>query len=305
MTGEFDFIRDRLAPLATSKNALGLADDIALIPDGKLITSMDMLVAGRHFRPHDPYDTVAQKLLGANVSDIVAKGARPVAYMLSCAWSSPIDADAQDLFVGGLKVAQDKWGLSLLGGDTVSTDGDAAFSVTIFGECLNEKPVLRSGARAGQSVWVSGTLGDAALGLQYPYIDQALDQVYLLPNPPIDAAQTIADCASASIDISDGLTADAQHIADQSGCRIVLNKTALPLSQSARMVLANAPEAWPLIWSGGDDYQTLLTADDAHADALLKAGFTKIGVVEEGGAEVTLKDRDVVIDTSQAGYRHF
>ncbi len=308
MSGEFDFIREKLAPLAKGEGALALSDDVALLldQDGPLITSMDMMVAGRHFRPTDPYDTIAQKILRANLSDIVAKGARPVGYLLSCAWQHPINKDHMDLFVAGLAAAHDRWaGLELLGGDTVTTDGPACFSVTIFGACLGQGPVLRSGAKPGQQIWVSGNLGDAALGLQYPYIDGALDRAYLLPDPPIAAAEVIANCGAASIDLSDGLLADAGHIARQSGCKLVINKSALPLSNAARILLANAPEAWPLIWSGGDDYQTLLTADLNKADQLEKAGFTLIGKVEEGEGVVLLDAEGRPIETAQSGFSHF
>ncbi len=306
MTGEFDFIKDKLAPLATAEGAMGLSDDVALLlADGSpLITSMDMMVAERHFRASDPYDTVAQKLLGANVSDIVAKGARPHSYLLSCAWPLPVDEVQQDAFVEGLKIAQDRWGLSLLGGDTVTTDGPACFSVTIFGICLGAGPVLRSRAKPGQQVWVTGTLGDAALGLNYPYIDGALDRAYLLPNPPVDQAAVIAEHAAASIDVSDGLLADAGHIANQSGCKLVLNKEALPLSNAARILLADTPEAWPLIWSGGDDYQALVCADTDKADHFREAGLTLIGSVELG-VGVTLFDNGVPVETGQGGFSHF
>lgn len=306
MSGEFDFIRDKLAPLATGAEAFGLSDDVALLcaDSGPLITSMDMMVAGRHFRAHDPYDMVARKLIAANVSDIIAKGANPIAYMLSCAWQSPQDETRMDAFVTGLKTAQTEWDISLLGGDTVTTDGPESFAVTIFGSCLGQGPVLRSGAGPGQQVWVSGTLGDAALGLNYPHIDGVLDRAYLLPDPPANAAEVIAQHAAASIDISDGLIADAGHIAKQSGCQLILHKEALPLSNAARLLLANAPEAWPLIWSGGDDYQALVCADADKAEQFGTAGFTLIGEVEEGEG-VTLLDNGQQIDVGQGGFTHF
>lgn len=307
MSGEFDFIREKLAPLATVGEALGLTDDVALLHAdvGPLITSMDMMVAGRHFRHTDPYDTVAQKLLAANVSDIVAKGAKPVAYMLSCAWAQPVDDAQMDRFVDGLGLAQAKWGLTLLGGDTVTTDGPASFTVTIFGTPFGDGPILRSGAKPGQQVWVSGTLGDAALGLHYPHIDGALDRAYLTPLPPFDAAEVIAKHGTASIDLSDGLLADGAHIADQSGCKLVLNKAALPLSNAARLLLANAPEAWPLIWSGGDDYQTLVCAPPESATHFQQAGFTLIGDVQVGEGVVLLDIDGQEITAGQDGFTHF
>ena len=265
--GEFEFIARRLRPLATTPGALALTDDAALLDPAagrQLVLTKDAMVAGVHFLPDDPPGQIAQKLLRVNLSDLAAMGAAPLGYLLALARPKEISDAWLDEFCAGLAADNAAFGIALLGGDTVSTPGPLTLSLTAIGEVPTGSALLRSGAGPGDDVWVSGTLGDAALGLKV--LQGALDvtepartfliERYRLPQPRLALGQALRGIASAAIDVSDGLVADLGHILETSGVGAALHADALPLSEAAR----DLPGARDAALAGGDDYELLFTA---------------------------------------------
>lgn len=314
--GEFEFIAAYLAKLAGAE-ALDLKDDVALWtpPHGQdVVLSMDTLVEGVHF-PTGQFDAkLAQKLLRVNISDIVAKGATPIGYLLSLCLSETIDETALQSFCKGLELDQAKYGLQLWGGDTTRTTGICVLNLTIIGTVPQGQTVQRSTASVGDVVCVTGTIGDAYLGLQTVLgalkPDAELRCAYDLPDPPYELRNEIQKYASAALDISDGLIADAAHLAKASAVALQLDLSTMPISPSAHnWVEAQAEEtkAWIVLATGGDDYQTLMTLSaSAYKQAMrVNMPITKIGLVVEG-LGVTCHDgrgHELVID--KAGYTHF
>jgi thiamine-monophosphate kinase len=318
---EFDLIRRYFAPLATSPGADGLRDDVAEVArleDGtRLIATKDAIVEGIHFLPSDPLDTVARKLVRVNVSDIIAKGARPDGALLALIW--PKGRAAQDLesFAAALGADLEHWGAHLLGGDTTGTDGPLTLSLTLFGRCGARGPVRRSGARPGDDVWVSGTIGDGWLGLQAAKgafgalneQDRAfLTARYRVPAPPpLAVADLVLMHASASVDVSDGLAADAGHIAEASSVGIVVRTTDVPLSAAGRGFLTNPKADLMALLTGGDDYQTLFTAPWSARDAIAGSGLdvSRIGkVIQEKGVHL-LDSAGNELLAPKVGWSHF
>ncbi|HEX6842168.1 MAG TPA: thiamine-phosphate kinase [Stellaceae bacterium] len=320
--GEFERIRRFFAPLA-APGALGLRDDAALIdgPDGQhYVLTADAIVEGVHFLSDDPPAQVAQKLLRVNLSDLAAKGAEPVGYLLVTALPRARGEAWLEAFAAGLAADQESFGIGLLGGDSTATDGPATLSVTALGRVASGRAVLRSGARAGDGVYVSGTLGDAALGLQALRGELAgttaqardfLAERYRLPQPRLALGQRLVGIAHAMIDISDGLVADLGHIAEASGVSAVIEAALLPLSAPARAVIAAEPLRLSAALSGGDDYELLFTAASDAGAALtaladeLGLPLTKIGRIETGSSVEVLDDNGEVLALPVTGYRHF
>jgi thiamine-monophosphate kinase len=314
---EFDTIERLFRPLAPCPEARGLADDVAVLPSRPghdLILTKDAIVEGVHFLPDDAPELVARKLLRVNLSDLAAKGAEPFGYLLAVAWSPRWGWREREAFAAGLAQDQSIFGVVLLGGDTVSTPGPFTASVTALGYAPAGRTVPRSGARPGDRVLVSGAIGDGWLGLAAargsldlpPAAVAYLADRYRLPRPRVDLAPAVLDAASASADVSDGLLADAGHIAKASGVALSLELGAMPISDEARAWMAgqsDEAEALVALASGGDDYQIVCTAPPADAERLRSHGFADIGVVEEGtGVSVAFAGRRVV--ASRSGWRH-
>lgn len=317
---EFSIIDKLFKPLAGfAREARGLLDDVAVIAgDGAqdLVITTDALVAGVHFFEHDPLDLVARKLMRVNLSDIVAKGATPYGYTLITAWPRGTSyADKQD-FVRGLKADQDRFGLSLFGGDTVSTFGPLHVSMTLFGRVPPGRAVSRLGARPGDKLLVSGYIGQGYLGLKALQGDligvshaDANDVIsaYHLPEIRADLAPCVRDHARASMDISDGLLADADHMARANRLMIRIDLNAVPTSLAARAAMGAGMSPVELV-TGGDDYQILCAADELGTKALLAAGFYEIGVClglsedTPAGAELWADGRR--IEVAVKGYSH-
>lgn len=321
---EFSLIERLFEPLA-GPEGLGLRDDAAMLtplPGHDLVLTKDAIAEGRHYLSSDPPDTVAKKLLRVNLSDLAAKGATPRGYLLSCAWSAETPLDWMEVFAGGLKDDQSKFGLSLWGGDTIRVSGPSVFSLTAIGDVPSGQMVTRAGAVAGDDLWVTGTIGDAALGLlaargEYQDIDQDdrdyLISRYRIPQPPIAFGGKLVGVASAALDVSDGLLGDLEHIcsASQVGARV--NRSAIPLSQGFAKCLASDEKYWELVYGGGDDYQILFAASskqrsviESHAG---EAGIRvhRIGALTDdhvNGVQVAGSDGQVQ-QFSQWGYRHF
>lgn len=326
---EFSIIDEVFAPLSDrADGALRLKDDVAQLPASEYIVSKDILVAGVHFREKDALDLVARKLLRANLSDLAAKGARPAGYFLGCTWPKEIKRSDVELFAQGLKEDQDAFRIGLFGGDTTrhrKAKMPLVLSATIFGTPPRQGIVTRAGAAAGDDLYVTGTIGDAGLGLRA--LDrkmkmstehkELLTTRYLLPEPRLTIGSALSGLASATIDVSDGLIADCVHLIAASGplLRAQLFAQSIPLSAPAAAWLENqdsTDRAFEELVTAGDDYEILFTAPQSMrrsvemAANVAKTPVARIGNIEAGENSVTLLNADgETIDISQSGYNHF
>ncbi|MDF1790647.1 MAG: thiamine-phosphate kinase [Thalassobaculaceae bacterium] len=322
--GEFDRIARFFAPLAAgAPGAFGLTDDAAVLPatapDQEWVVTVDALVSGVHFLPDDPPELVARKALRVNLSDLAAMGASPSGYTLALALPKDLTAPEVwlEAFSRGLAGDQAEFGVHLLGGDSVSTPGPITISITAFGLVDRGRILRRSTAAPGQDLWVSGTIGDSALGL---YAAQGrlssdfgdLADRYRLPIPRVALGPRLVGVASAAMDVSDGLLQDAGHLAARSGCRISIDAPAVPLSESVAKLVSDDPNLFAQVLQGGDDYELLFTAPAEARDALLAAGrdagvsVTRIGRVESGtGVEVLDRNGTPLDGLAARGWRHF
>jgi len=296
--------------------ALGLLDDAAILPSRtgfELVVTTDVMVEGVHFLAEDPADLIARKLLRVNLSDLAAKAAAPYGYLLTVAWSPAWSEERRAAFARGLGEDQAAFGLKLFGGDTVSTPGPMSAGATLFGWVEAGRAVLRSGARPGDVVLVSGTIGDGWLGLQAARGDLDLTMAertylawrYRLPEPRLGLRQALARHASAAADVSDGLLADLGHIGEASGVGIEIDLDQLPLSDAA----AHWSGDILTLAAGGDDYEIVCTAPPSKvgpltADAAAAgAPMTVIGgVVAGNGVATRLRGHAVAAD--RQGWRH-
>ncbi|UFN50755.1 thiamine-phosphate kinase [Roseomonas sp. OT10] len=316
---EFQRIARHFAPLA-GEGALGLADDAALLdpPPGRvLVLAADAVVEGVHYLPDDPPDTVSRKLLRTNLSDLAAMGAEPLAYLLTTAWTRGTGEATVAAFAAGLAEDQRRFGLSVLGGDTVSTAGPATHSLTILGTVPPGQALRRAGARPGDALWVSGSIGDGALGLAVLRGEVPADAAghlarrYRLPEPRLALGVALRGIARAAMDVSDGLVQDLGHLCRAGGCGAVLETARVPLSDPARGVVAEDAAWLPRLLAGGDDYELLFAAAPEDSAAVEAAGraagvpVTRIGRFLAGPAEVTLHDsRGATWTLDRQGWSH-
>jgi len=350
---EFEVIRTLFAPMARHPGARGLSDDAAVLPaDGDLVVTTDAIVEGVHFLPHDPIATVAMKAVRVNVSDLIGKGARPVAGLITLIWPRNRSVDDLTLFAEAIQGELEHFGIQLLGGDTTSTPGPLTVSITLFGAPLGARTPARADAQAGEDVWIAGgELGSAWMGLQLRTGAMTLDDLrrgrdeaaaraeseamaasmppalvlpgeafdaeagwlmstYLAPLLHTECAEVVARFARASMDVSDGLWADAAKLAAASGVAIRIEANAIPFSAPAARWAQTGGDFRKLI-SGGDDYVVLFTAAPAARPALeeleaqAQLGLARIGVVE-AGAGVSVVDRNgvAVPPPAEAGHAH-
>lgn len=326
--GEFGRIARLFRPLAAGlPGARGLLDDagVLAVPTGRdLLVTTDAMVEGVHYLPGEPADRLARKLLRVNLSDLAAMGAVPLAYTLTTALPKDLDPRWLDRFASGLAADQALWGCALLGGDSVSTPGPPLVSLTLFGHAAPGGAVPRDGARPNDRVWVSGTVGDAALGLiaardgiagLSPADADALTDRYHLPTPRLALGAGLVGRASAMLDLSDGLFGDLGHLCRASGGRASgvgaeIAQTALPFSPAARAALALQPALAETALAGGDDYELLFTAGPEHdaalADLAARTGtpLTAIGRITDGGG-IRLHDAAGRSRPPPAGWTHF
>ena len=292
MTGRYsedELIATLFAPLAGAA-ALGLKDDAALLPPigDPLAVTADMLVAGVHFFADDPPALIAKKALRVNLSDLAAKAATPLGFLLSIALPPDWTNDWLAAFAQGLGEDARVFHAPLLGGDTTATLGPLTIAITAFGAA--PRFISRTGAQPGDGVYVSGTIGDAALGLrlrQDPVLGAALSTVeqeallsrYLLPTPRLDLVDLLRAGASAAMDVSDGLTGDLAKLTRASGVSARVEVARMPLSAAGQALTAHAPALLEVALTGGDDYEILFTA---HPGFMPPAGVVRIGEIVAG-----------------------
>jgi thiamine-monophosphate kinase len=313
MTSETAFIAS-LRSLASHPAARGLLDDAAVLESGgsALVLTHDMIVEGVHFLAGDPPGDVAWKLLAVNLSDLAAKGAKPVGVLLGYSLS---DSAWDAAFVAGLGSALRGFGIALLGGDSVAIPAGAprTFGLTAVGEASGPVP-SRSGASAGDLLWVTGTIGDAGAGLRIAKGELAgsdsLVERYRLPRPRLEAGQALAPLVSAMMDVSDGLLIDASRLAEASGLAAAIELDAVPLSDG--LLEACGTDRAPRLEAvtAGDDYELLFTTAEERAPAILGLAdslglpISRIGRMESG-AGISLEDRDGTVPVpARLGYEH-
>jgi len=305
---EFELIARLFAPLATAPGAFGLTDDAALLParaGHELIATTDALVEGVHFLSEDSPDSIAKKALRVNLSDLAAKGAEPAAYLLALSLPARLDLAWLEEFARGLGEDQQAFGIALFGGDTTSTPGPLTLAITAFGFVPVGGMIRRAGAKPGDGVYVSGSIGDAGGGLavlQGGSGPAELVERYRLPMPRLALGLALRGIASAALDVSDGLIADLGHIAEVSGVRIVVEAARIPRSPALRALWGDGNEAILRAATAGDDYEIAFTVPPRDE---IPAGVSRIGVVEKGAGIVLLDAEGREIAVPRAGYRHF
>ena len=320
---EFDLIAALFAPLSDAAHGLNLKDDAARLrpdPGHDLIVTTDALVAGVHFFPDDSPADIARKALRVNLSDVVAKGAVPRFYLLALALPDAIDDAWLEGFAAGLAADREAYGVILIGGDTVATPGPLTLTVTAFGQVREGMALHRGAAQPDDRIFVTGSIGDAALGLQVRRggldrlpgaMRDALLRRYLLPDPRTAVGPRLVALAHAAMDVSDGLVGDLGHICRASGLGAEILADLVPRSAAAHEALMLDPGLQEAMLTGGDDYEILFTAPADRAPALAEiAAGTGVRITEIG--RMAAHDRVTVwgpnrqpLRFANAGHRHF
>lgn len=329
---EDDLIACYFAPLAGAGGLL-LKDDAALVqptPGHDLVVTVDALVAGVHFFADDPPASIARKALGVNLSDLAAKGARPVGFLLTLALPADWTPDWLADFAHGLGQAAGEGACPLLGGDTVRTPGPLTLSITAFGEVPAGRMVRRTTAQPGDVILVSSTIGDAALGLKVhgpakpawigmlkPDECAHLIDRYLHPRPRLALSEALRANATAAMDVSDGLAGDAAKMMRASDVSAVIDLDRVPLSAAARAAVMADPSCLMLAMTGGDDYEILCTAPAAAVAALCAMAqkvdilLHPIGTVQDnknrqaGASTTQYRLNGAVIELDRGSFSHF
>ncbi|MDP6565492.1 MAG: thiamine-phosphate kinase [Alphaproteobacteria bacterium] len=317
--GEFDLIRRHFAPLAKGvEAALGLTDDAAVLTPTagrQLVLTADAMIAGVHFLADDPAADVGAKLLRVNLSDLAAMGAAPLGYLMTTAWPGDLSESWIADFAAGLAADQAEFGIGLLGGDTVSTDGPLSLSLTAIGDLPAGTALRRDGAKAGDLIYLSGRVGDAGVGLHLRQdaivVAEGEDRAHAVerfhrPRPRLALGQALRGLASACIDVSDGLVADLGHLARASGVGAAVELARVPLSP-----LAGAIGGPAVAITAGDDYELLFTVPTS-AEARMNQAVASAGVAIQcigrivAGADVAVVDGEGrPLELPSTGYRHF
>jgi thiamine-monophosphate kinase len=322
LSAEDRLIADLFAPLATHPGALKLSDDAAFLtpaPGTDVVLTTDAVVGGVHFFPDDDARDVARKALRVNLSDLAAKGAAPLGFLVSLAVAKDTGADWLKRFALGLREDAEAYKCPLFGGDTVRTPGPVTVSVTMAGSVPAGSMVRRAGAKPGHRVFVTGTIGDAALGLVLrkgaawtltaAQRDHLLGR-YLLPQPRNALAEAVRAYASAAMDVSDGLAGDLAKLCRVSGVAAAIDAAAVPLSEAACAAIAIDPAIRETALTGGDDFEVLCTVPEPVASAFVSAAqaaqvpVAEIGVIEPGeGAHVFDGTRELTF--KRLAFSHF
>lgn len=325
-SGEDSLIARYFKPLVTEAGALALTDDAAVLAtDGEdLVITTDAIVEGVHFLPTDPPDTLARKALRVNLSDLAAKGAVPAGFVLTLALRSK-DESWLEAFTAALGEDARDFACPLFGGDTVSTPGPLMISVTAFGRVPKGGMVRRAGATDGDLVIVTGTIGDAALGLDLltggkvarsgalnEAQSAALIARYRVPLPRNRLALAVRQWATAAMDVSDGLAGDLEKLCGVSGVAADIELARVPLSSPAAAALAAGAACLESLIAGGDDYEVLCTVPERHFEAFRTAAdgasipVSVIGRVGGRGSGVRFLDQEgAEITLSRRSYSHF
>jgi len=325
-SGEDRLIARYFAPLATHPGALGLTDDAAVItapPGCDLVVTTDGVIAGVHFFPDDPPDKISRKVLRMNLSDLAAKGAKPIGFLLSVALPAKADEAWLAAFAAGLGEDATHYGCPLLGGDTDRTPGPISASVTAFGSVPHGAMVRRSTAKIGDCVVVTGTIGDSALGVrlrrdeslaqQWRLTDAMkshLKQRYLLPEPRNALAEAVLRHGTAAMDVSDGLVGDLAKLCRASGVAAEIDVARVPLSDGARAAVAADPALIETAFTGGDDYEIVVTLAPEKLAAFRveaeKAGVaaTEIGRITAGQGAGFIREGKP-LSFARPSYSHF
>jgi len=325
MSAEDRLIARFFKPLATHPGALGLSDDAAFFtppPGCDLVLKTDAIVGGVHFFPDDAAHTVASKALRVNLSDLAAKGARPLGFLLSLALPRDIGEQWLEGFAQGLRGDAVLFGCPLFGGDTDRTPGPITISIAMFGSVPEGTMVRRAGAKPGDRVFVSGTIGDAALGLAVRKGNekgwqlsepqrQHLVSRYLLPQPRNALAEAVRTHASAAMDVSDGLAGDFTKLCSASGVAADIDVGRVPFADAAKAVIAADPGALEAAVTGGDDYEIVCTVPAAKSDSFRAAArvanvaVTDIGEVKAGEGARFLAADGQALAVKRASFSHF
>jgi thiamine-monophosphate kinase len=321
-SGEDDLIAHYFRPIATDPGALGLADDAAILKGSSddLVVTTDAIVEGVHFLSSDPPETIGKKALRVNLSDLAAKGAKPVGFVLTLALPKA-DESWLASFARGLNADAAAFDCPLLGGDTVATPGPPTISISAFGRVPPGEMILRNRAEPGDRIVVSGTIGDAALGLAIltgkvsvgdAVVRETLLDRYRIPQPRTGLAETVRKYARAAMDISDGLAGDLAKLCAASGVSAVIDATSVPLSGAARALMEQGQTNLEYAVSGGDDYEILCTiAEDrfgtfAQAARSVCVDVTSIGTIVGGNtAPKWLDVEGKAIALGRLSYSHF
>jgi thiamine-monophosphate kinase len=325
-SGEDSLIARYFKPLATDPGAFGLNDDAAILSahGDEIVVTTDAIVEGVHFLPDDPPDTIARKALRVNLSDLAAKGAMPTGFVLTLALRHTEEAWLKP-FAHALGWDAIQFGCPLLGGDTVSTPGPLMISITAFGRVASGRMVHRTGAKPGDLVVVTGTIGDAALGLDVLKRGKAAAALaedaaaremlvgrYRVPQPRTALAKAVRDHAHAAMDVSDGLAGDLAKLCEVSGVSAVIEAANIPLSAAASDLLGRGVVGVEAIVSGGDDYEILCAIPQASLEAFKQAAQTAgvaiavIGKIVPGSSSPRFLDRQgKEIALPLMSYSHF
>jgi thiamine-monophosphate kinase len=320
-SGEDSLIARYFRPLATDPGAFNLGDDAAVLkPAGDdIVITTDAIVEGVHFLSDDPPDTIARKALRVNLSDLAAKGATPAGFVLTLALRETSDAWLKP-FARGLGEDAGLFGCPLLGGDTVSTSGPLMISITAFGRVPSGKMIHRSGAQPGDRIVVTGTIGDAALGLVIlkggAIADAAAKAMligrYRVPQPRNALAMAVRDHAHAAMDVSDGLAGDLAKLCAASGVSAVIDAPSIPLSPAAATLRAGGAVGIEAIVSGGDDYEILCAIPENRLKAFAQAAdvagvpISSIGTIIAGLSVPRFLDKQGrEIALPRLSYSHF
>jgi thiamine-monophosphate kinase len=322
-SGEDRLIARHFKPLASHPGALGLTDDAAFIappPGCDVVLKTDAIVGGVHFFPADPPGQLARKALRVNLSDLAAKGARPLGFLLSLILPEDLSESWLSSFASGLQADAETYGCPLFGGDTDRTPGPLTISIAMFGAVPSGTMVRRAGASPGDRITVTGTIGDAALGVQLrrgAAWKLALDarehllSRYLLPQPRNALAEAVRAHASAAMDVSDGLVGDLTKLCAVSNVAATIDVTEVPLSQAAKAALTADPALIDTILTGGDDYEVLCavppakTASFRAAAAAANVPLTEIGTIAEGEGVHVLDAHGKPMTFNRVSYSHF
>lgn len=326
LPGEFDLIRAYFAPLTQFEaGSFNLTDDAAVLSidqDHEIVVTTDTIVAGVHFLKDSPPESIAAKLLRVNLSDLAAMGATPRSYTLSLALTNEISSEWLAAFAGSLAKDQESYGITLVGGDTVSTPGPLTLSLTAIGIVPNGQAIRRNNAKVGDDIYVTGTIGDGAFGLlaaqskisgiSNPDLDFLLNR-YQYPQCRGKLGVRLVGIAHAAADISDGLVADLAQICGPSGVSATLEASLVPLSGPAQSALTKNSDFLHLALTGGDDYELVFTADPLDCTMLVDVAndvniqISKIGkITAKTDTLVRVLDRDgKSLQFEQAGFHHF